>query len=70
MYPIVADIKTLPDNMLLIIPSIDILLVEQLTFLERVKADIEAEGDDGRPRRVEGMVFEDCFHGWLERRST
>ena len=41
---IVVDIKTLPDNMLLIIPSIDILLVEQLTFVERVKADIEAEG--------------------------
>jgi len=52
--------------MLLIIPSIDILLVEQLTFVERVKANIEAKGDDGRPRRVEGMVFEDCFHGWLE----
>ena len=44
MNPIIADIKTPPENTLLIIPSIDILLVEQLTFVERVKADIEAEG--------------------------
>lgn len=63
MNPTIADIKALPDNMLLIIPSIDILLVEQPTFVERVKADIEAEGDDGWLRRVEGMVFEGCFHG-------
>ena len=70
MNPIVVDVKILPDNMLLIIPSIDILLVKQPTFVKRVKADIEAEGDDDQPRRVEGMVFESCFHGWLERRAA
>lgn len=66
LNPIVADIKTLPDDMLLVVAALDILVHEQLTFAERVKADIEAEGDGGWLRRAEAIVFENCFHGWLE----
>ena len=44
LSPIVADIDTLPENMLLIIPAIDILLHEQLTFVERVKKDLLDRG--------------------------
>jgi hypothetical protein len=54
--------------MLLIIAGIDILLHEQLMFVERVKRDLAERGQDGK-RRVEGKVFENGFHGWLERKK-
>lgn len=50
----------------MVVPTIDILLHEQLTFVERVKQDIESLGERGKGRRVEAMVMEGCFHGWLE----
>lgn len=62
--PILSDISKLPNDMLLIIAGIDILAHEQLTFVERVKKDIEEKGEDGR--RIEAKMYDKGFHGWLE----
>lgn len=67
LNPIMADIKTLPDDMLFVIAGIDILLHEELTMVERLKNDAAAETAQGRQRRIEGKVYEKGFHGWLER---
>ena len=61
--PIIADVDQLPENMLLIVAAIDILLHEQLIFVERVKKDL---ADRASSRVVEAKVFENGFHGWLE----
>ncbi|KAF2422434.1 alpha/beta-hydrolase [Tothia fuscella] len=65
LSPILLTIDRLPEDMLLIIAGIDILLHEQLTFIERVKKDYEEAGVSGE-RTIEGKVFEKGFHGWLE----
>lgn len=65
--PILSDISALPEDMLLIIAGIDILAHEQLTFVERVKKDIVHKGEE-RNRRIEAKVYDEGFHGWLERR--
>lgn len=62
--PTLSDISKLPNDMLLIIAGIDILALEQLTFVERVKKDIEARGEN--ERRIEANVYDKGFHGCLE----
>ncbi len=64
--PIIADVRKLPERILMVIPPIDILVHEQLTFVERVKDDIERLGKEGKGREVEAMVVDGAFHGWLE----
>lgn len=66
MNPIIKPIDDLPANTLLIVPSIDILVHEELTFVERVKADIKAAGLENE-RTAEAVIFEKAFHGWFER---
>ncbi|KAF2835185.1 alpha/beta-hydrolase [Patellaria atrata CBS 101060] len=66
LHPILADVETLPRNMLFIIPTIDIPLHEQLTFVERMKADLHKKGVKETERKVESIIFEKGFHGWLE----
>jgi hypothetical protein len=51
--------------MCFVIGAVDILLHEQLTFAERLKKEIEAEGDG---RRLQIRVFDEGFHGWLDRK--
>lgn len=65
MSPAIKPIENLPANLLLIIPSIDILLHEELTFVERVKKEIRDAGLENE-RAVEGVTFEKAFHGWFE----
>jgi len=67
LHPILADANTLPEDMLFVIPAIDILVHEQLTFVERLKHDLSSVAG-GETRRIESMWFERGFHGWLERR--
>lgn len=67
MSPIVSAIETLPERMLLIIPGIDIIVHEQLAFVERVKKEIQERGLDKKGRMCEAKVVDDAFHGWLER---
>jgi hypothetical protein len=68
LSPIIAELDTLPKDILLVIAAIDILAHEQLTFIERVKGEIEERGGEEKTgRKIVGKVFEKGFHGWLER---
>lgn len=65
LSPVLADRKTLPKRILLIVPAIDILLAEQMQFAHRVNAEDQAEGK--RPR-VEVFLEKKGFHGYTEGR--
>lgn len=72
LNPIIAPISDLPPKILLVTPTIDILLDEQLKFAERLKEDVRRETEDGANavrREVQIMLFEDCMHGWLACKS-
>ncbi|KAF2687730.1 alpha/beta-hydrolase [Lentithecium fluviatile CBS 122367] len=60
----VADKGTLPKDMLFVVAGIDILMHEQLAFLERIKEEMGVEGETDR--RVEARVWDKGFHGWME----
>ncbi|KAF2402427.1 alpha/beta-hydrolase [Trichodelitschia bisporula] len=62
--PIIAAVDDLPDDMLFVIPAVDVLQHEQLAFVKRVRSELEARGETGR--RVEGVVFDGMIHGWME----
>ncbi|KAK3115319.1 hypothetical protein LTR53_005446 [Teratosphaeriaceae sp. CCFEE 6253] len=55
---ILADPATLPDEVLMIVPTMDILLDEQLAFAERLR---ECEG-----KKVEVRLFEGQLHGFID----
>ncbi|KFY22350.1 hypothetical protein V491_02824 [Pseudogymnoascus sp. VKM F-3775] len=63
--PIVADVENLPENILMVIPGIDILAYEQMTFIQRLKED-GAKDAKGADRRFEMLYDEKGFHGYLE----
>lgn len=65
LHPIIAEKNTLPKDILFIVPEIDILVHEQLTFVERLKREIEEAGEESE-RKVEARVVEKAFHGWIE----
>ena len=52
----------------MVIPPVDILVHEQVTFVERVRGDIERLQKEGRGegRRIEVVMPEGAFHAWLE----
>lgn len=58
----------------MVIPEIDILLHEQQCFVQRVQQEIEEEnliqGATATKRSIRSIVFENGFHGWLERKSS
>lgn len=43
MSPMLAELETLPRDVLLIVPAVDILVHEQLTFAERIRGEIDAD---------------------------
>lgn len=65
LSPIVADIESLPENILMVVPGVDILVHEQIKFIQRLK---EEGGKDakGADRRFETLYDEKGFHGYLE----
>lgn len=65
LSPILKDASELPRHILFIVGAIDILLHEQLTFIERLKRDVESADANGT-RVIESIVFDNGFHGWLE----
>ena len=65
LNPILKPVKETPENILFVVAQIDILVKEQLTMIERLKSDLEAQ-DDTSSRRFETIIFEKGFHGWLE----
>ncbi|GKT56397.1 lipase esterase family [Colletotrichum tofieldiae] len=64
MSPFLASEETLPERMVLVVAAIDILVQEQLMFVERVKNEREAKGKSGSS--IEAVFVEEAFHGWLE----
>lgn len=53
---IIAPLETLPQRLLLIISTIDILLNEQKTFVQRVRHEIEERGLD-HERKIQSLEF-------------
>ena len=51
----------------MIVPTIDILVAEQLKFAERVNSECQSKGE---AEKVEVMIVEGAFHGWLECESV
>jgi hypothetical protein len=64
LNPILAKLDTLPEDILLIIPTVDILLHEQLTFVERLKKETAEDPKKHSNRRLETLMIEGQFHGW------
>jgi acetyl esterase/lipase len=64
---ITADKAMLPNDMFFVAAGIDILLHEQLTFVQRVKDELQSEQNE--EQRIEVLVEEKGFHGWLECKS-
>lgn len=64
LSPCLAREETLPERMLLVVAAVDILVQEQLTFVERVRREREDKGKPGGS--VEAVYVEEAFHGWLE----
>ncbi|KAG8528314.1 uncharacterized protein KY384_007231 [Bacidia gigantensis] len=66
LSPIVAPYLTLPPHIFMIVPEIDILFNEQVTFLRRVLTEIEEDpGIKDSERSIKAMFFEKGFHGWI-----
>ncbi|KAK4957900.1 hypothetical protein LTR10_004323 [Elasticomyces elasticus] len=61
LSPILADPGKLPDDVLMIVPTLDILIDEQLAFAEKLR-----QCED---KRVELKLFEGQLHGFIDRRS-
>lgn len=70
--PILAPVEKLPQRILMCIAETDILVRENLEFVDRVNMDIEEMEGRGKGKgkgnecKVEGWVVKDSFHGWLE----
>jgi len=65
LSPILKSIKDLPDNILCVVAGIDIVTHEQLSFIERVKSELDSS-DQPSDRTLEAVVFDNAFHGWFE----
>lgn len=65
LHPILARLEDLPERMLFVVPTIDVILHEQLVFVERLKREIEERGEEGRV--VKSLIMEGQLHGWVER---
>lgn len=67
MSPILAEVEQLPPRMLMIVPSIDILVHEQLTLAERASREIaERDLDKSEGRMCKAKVIDGAFHGMME----
>ncbi|KAI1042409.1 hypothetical protein LB505_004407 [Fusarium chuoi] len=62
LSPVLSQMESLPERILLVVPGIDILVAEQTEFAERIN------NDDGirEVQRVEILHEKDLFHGYLE----
>ena len=69
LHPTLIPLKDWPTDTLFVIPTLDILLYEQLDLVERLGREIEMYNEK-RPKleqkRVEKLVFEGQWHGWLD----
>ena len=65
LNPILAPLDTLPLKLLIVIGTIDILLSENRTFVQRLKQEIETRGLESK-KTIQFLEFEGQIHGWLE----
>jgi hypothetical protein len=63
LSPMLASLDTIPEDILFVIPTIDILLHEELTFVERLRKEA-AQDPSHSKRRIETLMVEGQFHGW------
>ena len=66
LNPILENIDDIPENVLFVVGGIDILVHEQLTFIERLQRESHSKGQNSE-RKFEAIVFDKGFHGWLDR---
>jgi hypothetical protein len=73
LHPALAKMEMLSQNIMIVTAGMDILLHEQLVFVQRLRTEIEeaeraggAAAEAVRGRKVESTVYEKGFHGWLE----
>jgi hypothetical protein len=64
LNPIIIDEAVLPPDVFFVAAGIDILLHEQLRFVQRIKDELEREGNTAQ--RIKVLAEERRFHGWLE----
>ncbi|KAK1751411.1 Alpha/Beta hydrolase protein [Echria macrotheca] len=64
MSPYLAKLDDLPENMLLVVPAVDILVYEQLSFAKRLTEEM-GESEDYAGRSVGTLYVEKGFHGYL-----
>jgi hypothetical protein len=62
MNPCLAPVDQVPENILFVIPTIDILLHEQLLTFDRLTNELRPGSD----RRIEKCMIEGELHGWIE----
>lgn len=63
--PFLRRVEDLPRDILLVVPALDILVKEQLEFVERLRGEL-----GGESRRVETLYVEKGFHGYLGGKSV
>lgn len=63
LSPVLMNVSRVPDDVLMVIPGIDILVHEQETFVDRIRRE-SMERHLGK--RMEVMKIEEAFHGWME----
>jgi len=65
LSPMLAKLETLPMDVLLIVPAIDILVNEQLVFANRITQEVNADPNGkGKGRTFETVIYDRGFHGW------
>lgn len=79
LHPILADIEDLPRNMMFVGGKVDILLHEQMNFVQRLEEEVEvikqkaktsvdARRDPARGEyHIQSEFCDNQIHGWLER---
>ena len=63
LNPCLAPVDEMPEDMLFVIPTMDILAHEEFTAVERIKHEL---GEDSE-RKVETCICQDQIHGFAER---
>lgn len=71
LHPTLIPSQDWPADTLFIIPMLDILRYEQLELVERLQKDHAecGESKNAQPptKRIEKLLFEGQWHGWLDR---
>lgn len=69
LSPVLAKRETMPDRMLMVIPMVDILVAEQIEFVQSMREQHVKSGrdSDGDEEWLQVVEEEEAFHGYLER---